>query len=382
MENEKIKDEKFLSTAYDEMLLIISNKLNENEKKKLIIECLKTKLGIPKEGYIYCIYNELYEVYDTLIYKLGNTQNIKERVQAFNNGYIKECIIKNLVKVPHKLQYEFIIMFKLNKYKAILNREFFINYEKIDEEFKRIEILIETKTQKEILEIYAEEFAKIKIDEYIDEIKEIILRNLKPCRRTTEKLKLQNIVKKNKKNVKYKNSLGYVYFIILKSISKFYNKEVSILIISETKKITKFETLFMEDVIINKELKSIDIGICKNIIDDLIGNKMINTGYYLLNEYKMTDVMKVLEHYFRKYRKDELFDAYKKDRYMKNNIIIEEEYGFLKKYSEIKRDITEIIRDIIEDDNNIDEVSIVKEDEVVKEKTIMKKGRIFIDTSK
>jgi hypothetical protein len=185
----------------------------------------------------------------------------------------------------------------------------------------------------------------------------------------------------------YSFSNGYVYFIILKSISKFYNKEVSILIISETKKITKFETLFMEDVIINKELKSIDIGICKNIIDDLIGNKMINTGYYLLNEYKMTDVMKVLEHYFSNYKDEEIYEAFKKDRYIKNNDNkkIESEsliyLNLLKKYPDIKkREIGEIMKDILEDE--YDPQEIVKDDIIVKEKTIMRKGRIFIDTSK
>ena len=87
------KDEPFLMNANNELLRIIRKDISIEEKKGMILECMRTKLGKKKAGYIYCIYNEIYEVYEETVYKLGNTQNIKDRERSYNNGYIKECII-------------------------------------------------------------------------------------------------------------------------------------------------------------------------------------------------------------------------------------------------------------------------------------------------
>ena len=98
-----------------------------------------------REGYLYCIKNSLYEIYDIEIFKLGNTLDLESRYNDYNNVYIDNIEIKNELYVPFKYTFEYLLFISLKNERIKLNREFFTNYKKIEEEFKILENIINNK---------------------------------------------------------------------------------------------------------------------------------------------------------------------------------------------------------------------------------------------
>lgn len=76
-------------------------------------------------GYLYCIYNKMYDVYGENIYKLGNMKN-KNRMNSYVTPYIDSIEIKLISnKINDKTIGEKILFDILNKYRVKPNREFF-----------------------------------------------------------------------------------------------------------------------------------------------------------------------------------------------------------------------------------------------------------------
>ena len=70
------------NTVLKQIIKIIKlNLQNEKEKiKELILNTMSPKI----EGYVYCIYNDLYNLYEEPIYKIGNAKNVNRRLQGLN----------------------------------------------------------------------------------------------------------------------------------------------------------------------------------------------------------------------------------------------------------------------------------------------------------
>ena len=76
-------------------------------------------------GYLYCIYNKMYDVYGTNIYKLGNMKN-KNRMNSYVTPYIDPIEIKFLSnKISDKSIGEKILFDILKEFRFRPNREFF-----------------------------------------------------------------------------------------------------------------------------------------------------------------------------------------------------------------------------------------------------------------
>ena len=79
-----------------------------------------------KSGFIYILYNEVFNYYGENVFKIGKTNNIEHRLKAYTTSYIKPCEIKFLSSkcINYDLAESFIFEL-LNKYRIVNNREFF-----------------------------------------------------------------------------------------------------------------------------------------------------------------------------------------------------------------------------------------------------------------
>jgi len=91
------------------------------------------------EGKLYCLYNEVYKFYGENVYKLGNSKDIKSRLNGYTTSYIKPCELKLESDIfRNKDLAESILFEMLKEYRITNSREFFkcdllLIKEKIDE---------------------------------------------------------------------------------------------------------------------------------------------------------------------------------------------------------------------------------------------------------
>jgi len=95
----------------------------------------------PQKGYLYCLYNEMFNFYGKNVYKLGETNNIKKRLNSYTTNYIKKSEIILLSKeLPDKKLAEKILFSLLNNHRICKKREFFdCELEKIKEAINKVE---------------------------------------------------------------------------------------------------------------------------------------------------------------------------------------------------------------------------------------------------
>jgi hypothetical protein len=78
------------------------------------------------EGRLYCIYNEMYDLYGEHVYKLGNSKDIECRLKNYVTSYIKPCIVKYKSEIfRDKNLAENILFEMLKEYRIASSREFF-----------------------------------------------------------------------------------------------------------------------------------------------------------------------------------------------------------------------------------------------------------------
>jgi hypothetical protein len=256
-----------------------------------------------KNGYIYCLYNPMYNNNGNIIYKLGQTSNLSNRLSSYSTSYLEksEFIItsENLLdkNLAEKLLFE-----ELRKYRINNNREFFnCNIEVIKEAFVNVQnFFIENNTLEKILNYYntkKEKNKKIKIEikkiikkEVIisDKIKNLLINIENPSEYE------KRLISDNKYFEKY---INLIQFLNNDNIIVSKNKITKIKICSELMKVLGIETFenFNKDLTKNfgKEVTSIwleeNMETIKRIFD-IRGNKYNNTKYYtilLLNVYKL-----------------------------------------------------------------------------------------------
>ena len=77
------------------------------------------------EGYIYCLYNSVYEHYGSDVYKLGCTISPKKRIAGYATSYLEPCIFKLQKKVRNHQLAENLLFYYLKEDRLSQNREFF-----------------------------------------------------------------------------------------------------------------------------------------------------------------------------------------------------------------------------------------------------------------
>ena len=128
----KIHDFVFILTGHkykykiDSMISYFNNKIKYNiintNCKKFKSKCKDT--NVP--GYLYCLYNKVYDTYGNSVYKLGKSINVKRRLGSYSTSYLNPSELKyTSQKVKYYSYAEKLLFLKLKKYKLRSNREFF-----------------------------------------------------------------------------------------------------------------------------------------------------------------------------------------------------------------------------------------------------------------
>jgi len=169
----------------DKIIKDIEKYSNRHNLKDLISYYKKTKCDIkyikeyykPIEGYVYVIKNKMY---DKNIYKIGQTKNLKGRINAYKTGYIEESEIEHTDICIDKVFGETFVFNKLKNNRIKTNREFFqIEYTKIKEVFNELNNLWnDIKTKEELIDYVIKNKINLEDDnpDKIDNTNEIELR--------------------------------------------------------------------------------------------------------------------------------------------------------------------------------------------------------------
>ena len=107
-------------------------------------------------GYIYCLYNEMFNYYGENVYKLGKTIDINNRMCGYTTTYIKPCEIKYISKILRNSDLgENLLFIFLKTYRITENREFFIcELNKIILLIDKVTDIINNYTDDEIYNMY------------------------------------------------------------------------------------------------------------------------------------------------------------------------------------------------------------------------------------
>jgi len=113
------------------------------------------------KGFIYVMFNEVFNHYGPNVYKIGKAQNIQSRMKAYTTSYIKpiEVIFSSSIVSDYSIA-EKEIHNRLNKFRLASNREFFsIELELITKTINDVINDVNSKSNEELVKY---EFTKIK----------------------------------------------------------------------------------------------------------------------------------------------------------------------------------------------------------------------------
>ena len=125
------------SESEEEDKIIINNKKSINNDSYY----LTNKLKYPDAGYLYILFNVIFEQYGSDIYKLGRTNNLNNRLKNYTTSFIDPSSYLYTSRVFHSsVKAERILFFILRKQRIRDKREFFhIHLENAISTIKRIE---------------------------------------------------------------------------------------------------------------------------------------------------------------------------------------------------------------------------------------------------
>jgi len=92
------------------------------------------------KGFLYCIFNKVYETYGNEVYKLGMTckQSVQLRITQYITSYVDPCIIIHSVEISDAVIGENLLFQRLEECRYVQNREFFKGKYKIIQEMDNV----------------------------------------------------------------------------------------------------------------------------------------------------------------------------------------------------------------------------------------------------
>ena len=146
-------------------------------------------------GYIYIIYNEIYNYYGENIFKIGKTKDITQRQSYYTTCYLEQVEIKILSVEVNNCTFAEKNIFELLKNKRIKkNREFF----KLDNLKQAIEIIeneVNRINELEVEQIYEEKSNKKRLKTLITKTENKKQKEIKIANRIKE---LEELIDKNR----------------------------------------------------------------------------------------------------------------------------------------------------------------------------------------
>jgi hypothetical protein len=122
--------------------MLIYRDIIDSDINSLKITCEK------KIGYIYVIYNKMFDSYGEDVYKVGETKNIEKRKNGYRTGYVDKVVVKYQSReFINCKKAEELLFVLLRESRIVKNREFF--KKELSEIIKNIEY-IERLKDKEI----------------------------------------------------------------------------------------------------------------------------------------------------------------------------------------------------------------------------------------
>lgn len=357
MDDEKMDDE-IIDEEQLKIYAIICTLAN-TDKNNLT----KDNLIYDEKGYLYCIYNSIYDVYDIEILKVGNSCNLKERYRDYKYMYIDDIEVKNELYVPFKYTFEYLLFFSLNKNRVYQKREYFTKYEEINDEFKIIENIMkqdeltDTEKLKKYLVYVLKKFNITNINDY-ETPKDM---NVKLVNKKTINY---NVLQK-KENIKYEYKMsksGYIHILEIPEINYNFNNKVQYICVSP-KQIIKYLTEFLFPIKTKKKISVKNTYIAKIILKDMLCKKTIKNNYYECDEKIAIDVMGKINEYFINYEEENVLNAYLYDMYKIGNKVISKNFIITdkNKYGYSRMHIHKRLMEMI-DDNEEKEVNIITDD--------------------
>ena len=261
-------------------------------------------------GYIYCIYNSLYDIYDEKYYKVGNTINLDTRFVDYDAIYFEPIQIKLTQKVPYKYMFEMLLFKKLKNNRVRRSREFFKNYELIKNEFNVIKNIVENNDNLGSIQkyyIYVTknlDIIKFSLDEVLNLKKnKNQKKTMKLCRTINYNLNVKNYFEKYKNKIANYNSkntnVGYLYHLDIPEITYNFNNKVQVVQIEKNNSVNYTE--FISNVNIKNKIKIYDVSFTKFLIFDMLNNLHIKKIYFCCDENKIKQVFDKIKKYHECY---------------------------------------------------------------------------------
>lgn len=149
----------------DKIILQFEKFMNGEEIEKinycLDIESVKNTIieyiyKYNEKGYLYCLYDEVFQHYGENVYKLGCAKNLLQRMSGYSTTYIVKS--EFMLQTDQLINYEEaekILFILMNKYRIKKSREFFnCKISKIQKYFEIIMCMFKTKTISQIVKEY------------------------------------------------------------------------------------------------------------------------------------------------------------------------------------------------------------------------------------
>ena len=246
------------------------------------------------EGYIYCIENGLFEGYNQPIYKISSTVNTINMLEDHNTTYFNNTTLIRSIKVPRKLFYEYMMILRLHKYRIKSNKNFYVNFKKINKAFDEMEEMLKTKKEEEIHNFYLNYFNDFDHNNYCNiglEITKIAdyLPEIKLSKKKSMRINLND------------DNSGYIYWVEHPYIKKHFNNRIQILIPSVSDEVPWIKSNFLEDIKIIKVFKIEYFGIGKNMLYELAYLNNIKGCYYQISKEQTVKILNLIEKYFNTY---------------------------------------------------------------------------------
>jgi hypothetical protein len=246
------------------------------------------------EGFLYCIENSFYNGYNKKIYKISSTINMENMINDNNKLYFENCRLLRKLKVPKKLFYEFLMMLRLYKIRIKPNKNFYIDFKKINNAFDEMEELLKTKTEEEIHIIYLNYFKHFEAEKYCN----VNLKISNIC----NSIPIASIYKKNSLRINFDiEDEGYIYWIEQPYLTEYFKNNIHIIIPSLSQEAPLNKSIFLEEINIQRVLKLKYFGIGKNMFNELIYMYNVKGFFYNLSIEKLSEIFDLIQKYFDTY---------------------------------------------------------------------------------